>query len=124
MHCCARNAVAAPAPDADPGPGSSRAPSSPAAPAHVWRRIAALLQWAIPVTILALLPKCPACIAAYALLLTGFSVSYSGAAAARWVVISVCIIALAALAFSALRRTAALGSQSARFTFRSAERTR
>ena len=48
------------------------------------RRIAAVIQWAIPIMTLALVPKCPMCVAAYVVLFTGIGLSLSTAAAMRW----------------------------------------
>src|SRR4051812_20414509 len=50
--------------------------SPPVAPSDItrtpWRRrVAMLVQWAVPLTTLALIPKCPLCVAAYVLLFTG-----------------------------------------------------
>lgn len=62
------------------------------------------LEWAVPVTVLALVPKCPACVAAYVLLLTGFGVSLPTAAAARWALIGVGFLLLVILAVRDGRR--------------------
>lgn len=86
--------------------------ASPAVPARAtthgmqsWRsRIAATLQWALPVTTLALVPKCPGCVAGYVLLLTGMGISFTAAATLRWSIIGLSITALAYLAIRAGRR--------------------
>jgi hypothetical protein len=54
----------------------------------------AVTKWAVPATVLALLPKCPACVAAYVLLATGVGLSISTAAVFRGAVIVVCSGAL------------------------------
>jgi hypothetical protein len=78
----------------------------PTAPiANPWhRRIATFTQWAIPLTTLAFVPKCPGCVAGYVLLLTGIGVSFNTAAAMRWCLIAISVAALAYLAFRAARR--------------------
>jgi hypothetical protein len=82
MHtCCSRGESAAP---------TIRAPR--------WiRRTHSFVEWALPVTALALVPKCPACLAGYILLFTGIGVSVSAAAAVRWTIIGVCAAVLALL---------------------------
>lgn len=93
-------------------------PVAPAVPAHSqsdrlqspssaksWRcRITALIQWALPVTALALIPKCPACVAAYVLIFTGLGLSIPAASAVRWTLIFLSITAIAWLIFRAARR--------------------
>jgi hypothetical protein len=51
----------------------------------------------VPVTALALVPKCPACLAGYVLLVTGVGLSVAAAAAVRWAIIGVCAVGLAVL---------------------------
>jgi Flp pilus assembly protein TadB len=65
------------------------------------RRVRDLAGWAAPGAALALVPKCPACIAAYIALATGVGVSMTTAAHIRVALISVCT---AALTFVAARR--------------------
>lgn len=67
-----------------------------------WLAVAA--QWALPLTTLILVPKCPGCVGAYVLLLTGIGLSFSAAAAMRWAVIAVCVLVLARLVIHAVRR--------------------
>jgi hypothetical protein len=67
------------------------------AAAHSNRRRGQLAGWIIPGTILALVPKCPACLAAYIAVLTGVSVSFSFAAWLRIILMAVCFIVLTLL---------------------------
>jgi len=79
------------------------AASAVAAP--TWRRrIAAAFQWALPAMMLALIPKCPGCVAAYALVFTGVGLSMPAAAAVRWGLIALCTGALLFLATRAAYR--------------------
>jgi hypothetical protein len=66
--------------------------------------VASLIQWAVPVTALALMPKCPMCVAAYVVLFTGIGLSLPVAAAMRWALIAISIAALAYLLVRAARR--------------------
>ena len=68
------------------------------------RRVAALAQWAAPIAALALVPKCPACLAGYVLLWTGVSLSVSTAAAVRGGMIAMSFGLLLFLALRAGRR--------------------
>ena len=88
MHCCTGGAPAAPA-----VPAPTRWP----------RRIGVLMQWALPFTTLALIPKCPACVAGYVLLFTGFGLSLPAATAVRWTLIVLSIAGLACLLLRAAR---------------------
>lgn len=68
------------------------------------RRLGATVEWAIPLTTLALVPKCPACVGGYILLFTGIGLSVSAAAAVRWTVIALCLSALSYLLLRSVRR--------------------
>jgi hypothetical protein len=68
------------------------------------RRIATLIRWALPLTTLALIPKCPACVAAYVLLFTGIGLSIRAAAATRWILIALSMAALTCLFVRSARR--------------------
>jgi len=61
------------------------------------RGIREVLAWAIPSAILALMPKCPVCVAAYVALWTGLGLSLTTATYLRWAMIIVCIAALLSL---------------------------
>jgi hypothetical protein len=63
--------------------------------------------WIVPGAILALLPKCPACLAAYLVLISGVGVSVSAAAQLRVVLIFASVAALGYLAVSAIKRVVA-----------------
>lgn len=97
MHaCCSRGKSAAP---------TVRAPT--------WtRRTRSFVEWALPAAALALVPKCPACLAGYILLFTGIGLSVSAAAAVRWTIIGVCAAALALLLLRLLARMARSGGRS------------
>jgi hypothetical protein len=58
------------------------------------RRAIALTKWALPATILALLPKCPACVAAWVLLATGVGMTLPTAALVRTSVWGLCVGAI------------------------------
>jgi hypothetical protein len=55
------------------------------------RRPSAIAGWLFPTAILAVFPKCPACLAAYVAAGTGLTVSISTAAYARWSILSLCL---------------------------------
>jgi hypothetical protein len=98
MSCCCNDGELAAHAVPEPVAHSSARPSS-------WpRRIATLIKWAIPVTTLALLPKCPACVAAYALLFTGIGLSRPAATGMRWTLIALSLAALGYLLLRAVRR--------------------
>ncbi len=67
-------------------------------------RFIGLVDWAVPVTVLALVPKCPACVAAYVLLLTGVGVSVPTATAVRWVLMGLGVTLLVVLSVRDGRR--------------------
>jgi hypothetical protein len=73
------------------------------------RRLRELAGWVAPGAALAIMPKCPACIAVYLALATGVGVSMTAAAHIRFGLIAVCV---AALAFVAARRFARFAGSS------------
>lgn len=72
---------------------------------NTWsRRIFALLQWALPSLLLALMPKCPLCIAGYIALWTGLGISLTSAYYLRLSLITLCIFSICFLVAMRVRR--------------------
>lgn len=63
-----------------------------------WRIGLGLAQWGVPALILVLMPKCPACLAAYLAIGTGISLSTSDAATVQSALIVLCASILTLLA--------------------------
>jgi hypothetical protein len=97
MDCCCHGGASS-------APPESPLPSSDTKPRSWLRQSVALVQWAIPLGTLALVPKCPACVAAYVFLFTGIGLSFQTAAVLRWGLILLSILPLAYLVFRAARR--------------------
>jgi len=76
-----------------PAAGDARRHHSP-----IWRRAGELAGWLVPGAALALMPKCPACVAAYVAIATGVGVSLPVAAHVRSVLIALCAASLTVLA--------------------------
>jgi hypothetical protein len=70
------------------------------------RRCVEMTRWIVPGGTLALLPKCPACLAAYVAVGTGIGVSVPTATSLRMVLVFVCV---ASLLYLAMRRLFRLG---------------
>ena len=70
-------------------------------PQHKPRRFRDGLNWVVPSTILALMPKCPACVAGYIALGTGIGISLPAATFLRAFLIMACC---ASLLFMCVRR--------------------
>lgn len=71
------------------------------------RRVREILVWIAPSAVLALAPKCPACLAAYVMLWTGLGLSLSTATYLRWALLS---LSAAALLYLIAERLHRLGS--------------
>ncbi|MEA2712031.1 MAG: hypothetical protein QOF78_4632 [Phycisphaerales bacterium] len=72
------------------------------------RRSAEVAGWIVPGATLALLPKCPACVAAYIALATGLGISFSTAAYIRT---SLVIVSVSVLVFVAARKAKQLAAR-------------
>lgn len=68
------------------------------------RRIREVFAWGLPGTMLALVPKCPACLAAYVALWTGFGLSLGAARYLRWAMMLISVVALLFLIIKRLNR--------------------
>jgi hypothetical protein len=65
---------------------------------RILTRAAGVAQWLVPGVLLAAMPKCPACLAAYIALGTGIGLSFPAASALRVFLIAGCAISLCYLA--------------------------
>lgn len=61
------------------------------------------ISWIVPGVLLAVMPKCPVCVAAYVTLLTGCGISLATASSLRWLAISACVLSLLFVATKRLR---------------------
>ncbi len=79
-------------------------------PASFWHRGGEIVGWIVPTTTLALLPKCPMCVAAYVALATGIGISLPTATYLRATLIILCV---ASLIFITARRLRSFMSRGA-----------
>jgi len=68
------------------------------------RRCAGAVSWFLPGAALALMPKCPMCLAAYVAMVSGVALPFSTASLLRFTLIAACVSSLAYLAFRKVRR--------------------
>ena len=80
-------------------------------PASQLRRGGEIAGWFLPSATLVLLPKCPACVAAYIALVSGVGISVATATYLRASLLILCVTALACLA---LKRLCRLGGRQGR----------
>ena len=64
---------------------------------HSVSRLLNFVGWIVPTAILALIPKCPACVAGYAVIGTSVGFSLSASAQLRLAVIVLCVVSLSYL---------------------------
>jgi hypothetical protein len=83
----------------------ARAGDNARRPASRWGRGGEIAGWILPTVTLALLPKCPACVAAYVVLATGIGISLPAAAHLRVMLVVLCA---ASLVFITARRLRSL----------------
>ena len=68
------------------------------------RRCRGVAGWVVPASVLALMPKCPMCVAAYVAMGTGFGMSVSVASYLRTSMLALSALALVFLAAKTARR--------------------
>ena len=74
------------------------------------RRLREIFAWVLPSAILLLVPKCPACLAAYVTLWTGLGLSLSTASYLRLALLLLCVTALLFLIVERVDRIGAIFS--------------
>ena len=90
-------------------PDRTRAGDNARRPASRLRRVGEIAGWIVASATLALLPKCPACVAAYVALATGIGISLPTATYLRAMLVVLCVASLAFIAARRLRSLIARG---------------
>ena len=91
----------------------TRAGDNARRPASRLRRVGEIAGLLVPSATLALLPKCPACAAAYVALATGIGISLPTATYLRVMLVVLCVASLVLMTARRLRSLIARGSQPA-----------
>jgi len=94
-------------PDSARSSTSTKAESDEPPPPTFTRRWLSLAGWLVPSAVLALLPKCPACLAASVALGTGVGMSVSTATHLQMLLMILCIASLSYCAARRMRRFSA-----------------
>ena len=87
----------------------ARADDNARRPASRLRGGGEIAGWIVPTATLALLPKCPACVAAYLALATGIGISLPAATYLRAMLVVLCVASLVFIAARRLRSLIARG---------------
>ena len=82
--------------------------------ARMIRRGLHIVTWLVSGAILALMPKCPMCLAAYVVLFTGIGISMPTATYLRMVLVMLCLGSMAYLAATTIGRVRSSGAATVR----------